>query len=116
LSSAHVVFPGILRTGTCHERERTIFSSTKCVQATGHFNEWHKVVKQSNGRKKNKTNIKMCRALINDNADVACIADCGLDNYKGYALYSIFIWSTYFHRKHQVTWDAGLTIKVTITF
>jgi len=50
-----------------------------------------KIVKQNNGRKKNKTNIKMCIALINDNAAVACIAECDLDNYMGYALCNIII-------------------------
>jgi hypothetical protein len=71
----------IMRRNNPHEWERTMFSSTQ--ECAGRFNGWHKIVKQNNGRKKNKTNIKMCTALINDDAAVARIADCDLDNYMG---------------------------------
>jgi len=89
LSSAHIVLPGILREGTFFMNGKELFSSTQ--ECAGHFNGRQKIVKQNNGRKKNKTNIKMCTAIINDNAAVACIADCDLDNYMGYAMCNIII-------------------------
>jgi fatty acid/phospholipid biosynthesis enzyme len=78
-----------MRRNIPHEWERTMSSSTQ--ECADHFNRRHKIVKQNNGRKKNKTSIRMCIALISDNAAVACIADCDLGNYKGYALCNIII-------------------------
>jgi hypothetical protein len=72
MSSAHTVLPGILWEGIFLMNGKELFSTQECA---GHFNGWHKIVKQNNGRKKNKTNIKIRIALINDNAAVACIAD-----------------------------------------
>lgn len=82
MSYVHTVLSGILWEGTLIKNGKKLcFHQHKSVQATlmDETKLYNKIMEER------KTNTKMFIALINDNAAVACIVNCDLDNYMGYA-------------------------------